>query len=149
MNINEYSGTTTVCPCYSNLKDYDVQGRWKSIKPPTPVTLIPEIFNLGIKPHNLNNSKDIHRMQKTNCVPYENIDNICPEINNTIETYNCDRKTQSNCIDGGQCHSRARCSNDLKNPPNKGNSSCCCNDLPEAKRCPMEEEEESGGCTIL
>ena len=91
----EYSATSSGCPCYSDLQEYGVQGRWKAIKPPTPVSLVPEIFNLGIRPHNLapNNGAvhDYHKAHALNrlgthshtiqnpdsCVQYRQLGSMC------------------------------------------------------------------------
>jgi len=74
----EYSSSATKArPCYSNLYAYGAHGKWKSIIPPTPVTVQPSMFNM-MKPHPFSSSGlKPHRGKSLNCGPYQQLRDYC------------------------------------------------------------------------
>lgn len=76
----EYDGSTTNAKaCYSNLKCYGSGGRYRSIVPPTPVTVQPLEFN-RLRPHSHTMSfiklKNASKKQN-NCINYLKFGGAC------------------------------------------------------------------------
>lgn len=74
----EYSASSNNArPCYSNLKCYGAGGRFRTIVPPTPVSVQPWIFNV-MTPHAMPQSGLKPGKKCTNgCLPYRNLDGTC------------------------------------------------------------------------
>ena len=73
----EYSATNAnPRPCYSNLKCYGCQGRYRTIVPPTPVTVQPWIFNV-FTPHKMPTNNLAPSVNHSRCLPYKNLDGTC------------------------------------------------------------------------
>lgn len=76
--MTEYDAGTSASKCYSNMENYGSHGRWRPIVPPTPVSIVPNLFNI-LRPHNmpasgLRPSNDHSRQQ---CGGYKTLDGTC------------------------------------------------------------------------
>ena len=73
----EYNATAVnASPCYSNLYDYGAGGQWRSIIPPTPVTVQPAIFNV-LRPHRMPQAGLKPSLDQPSHGPYKLLDGLC------------------------------------------------------------------------